>query len=87
MKRTTLIAVSLMAAGSFGLGCATSADYRRDEAVHDANARDAAANGQYGAAQSEQRKAEDSRHDANNAAINEGQPMPQSGYVAPPPAQ
>jgi hypothetical protein len=65
------------------LGCANSADYVREEQMHDAKERNAAANGQYGAAQDQQRQAEDARHNAVKSEINEGQPVPPA---TPPPA-
>ena len=74
---------SLMMAGGFALvvgasafGCATSGQEQQRALRHQQNSDNAAANGQYGIAGDEQRKAEDSHHKATTKAIDEGKPLP-----------
>lgn len=57
-------------------GCATSAQEQHRALTHQQNSDNAASNGQFGIAGSEQRKAEDSHHKAAVKAIDEGQPIP-----------
>jgi len=73
----------MVVAGGFGLlvgvsafGCATSGQEQQRALAHQQNSDTAAANGQYGIAGAEQRKAEDSHHKATTKAIDEGQPLP-----------
>lgn len=74
---------STLIAGGFGLmvgfsavGCATSGQEQQRALTHQQNSDKAAANGQYGIAGDEQRKAEDSHHKATTKAIDEGKPLP-----------
>ena len=74
---------SMMITGGFALvvgvstfGCATSGQEQQRALAHQQNSDDAAANGQYGIAGAEQRKAEDSHHKATTKAIDEGKPLP-----------
>ena len=71
------------------LGCgASSSEEQRRALVHQQNSDDAAKNGQYGVAGDEQRKAQDTHHDAVNKALDEGKPIPpqpQFGDRPPPP--
>lgn len=57
-------------------GCATSGQEQQRALGHQQNSDNAAANGQYGIAGDEQRKAEDSHHKATTKAIDEGKPLP-----------
>ena len=82
---------ALLAAGFIGLvcvvGCTTSRQAQREARVHQYNSDVAAGNGQYGIAGSEQRKAEDSHHEAVKKAINEGQPIPPQTHTGEQPPQ
>jgi len=74
---------------SSGIGCASSSEDQRRALVHQQNSDDAARGGQYGIADSEQRKAQDAHHDAVTKAIDEGKPIPpqtKPGDVPPPPS-
>jgi hypothetical protein len=76
MKRImTAAAVFALVAGSAS-GCATSNQEQQRALAHQENSDTAAANGQYGIAGSEQRKAEESHHKASVKAIDEGKPIP-----------
>ena len=57
-------------------GCATSNQEQQRALAHQQNSDTAAANGQYGIAGSEQRKAEDAHHKASVKAMDEGKPIP-----------
>lgn len=58
-------------------GCATTSAESQAEAVaHQYKADQAGANGFYGTAADEQRKAADDHHDAVKKAIDEGKPIP-----------
>jgi hypothetical protein len=88
MRKALLIAGSV--ALFFVVACTTSRQAQREARVHQYNSDVAAGNGQYGIAGSEQRKAEDSHHEAVKKAINEGQPIPaqtQPGEKPPQPMQ
>jgi hypothetical protein len=65
----------LSAAVVLGVGCASSNEEQRQARIHEQNSNVAAANGQYGIAGDEQRRAEDSRHRAVKKAIDEGKPI------------
>jgi hypothetical protein len=74
---------SMLVASGFGLmvgvsalGCATSSQEQQRALAHQENSDTAAANGQYGIAGAEQRKAEDSHHKATTKAIDEGKALP-----------
>ena len=74
---------SMMIASGFGLmvgvstfGCATSGQEQQRALAHQQNSDNAAANGQYGIAGDEQRKAEESHHKATTKAIDEGKALP-----------
>ena len=76
MKRImTAAAVFALVAGSAS-GCATSNQEQQRALAHQENSDTAAANGQYGIAGSEQRKAEAAHHQAAKKAIDEGKPIP-----------
>jgi hypothetical protein len=60
----------------FAVGCASSNQEQRRALVHQQNSDVAAANGQYGIAGDEQRRAEESHHKAVEKAIDSGQPIP-----------
>ena len=61
----------------FGVGaCATSRQQQQRALAHQQNSDIAAANGQYGIADSEERKAEDAHHKAAVKAIDEGKHVP-----------
>ena len=57
-------------------GCATSRQDQQRALRHQQSSDNAAANGQYGIAGSEERKAEQSHHAAAVKAIDEGKPIP-----------
>src|SRR5438270_10995418 len=80
MKKNTIFALGcylVMGVSAFGFGCATtSGEQQRRALTHQQNSDNAAANGQYGIAGSEQRKAEDSHHKAAVKAMDEGNPIP-----------
>ena len=63
-------------AGVSSSGCATSHEEQQRALAHQQNSDNAAANGQYGIAGSEERKAEDAHHKAAVKAIDEGKPIP-----------
>ena len=56
--------------------CATSHQEQQRALAHQQNSDNAAANGQYGIAGSEERKAEEAHHKAAVKAIDEGKPIP-----------
>ena len=72
------------------LGCAGSSNEQQTKALtHQQNSDEAAKQGQYGRADEEQRKAQESHHGAVMKAIDEGKPIPPQtkvGDVPPPPA-
>jgi hypothetical protein len=75
--KSMMIASSLALALAVGAsGCATSGQEQQRALAHQQNSDNAAANGQYGIAGAEQRKAEDSHHKAATKAIDEGKPLP-----------
>jgi hypothetical protein len=76
MKRTMIAAGFCFAAAILTVGCATSGQEQQRALVHQQNSDTAAANGQYGIAGSEQRKAQDSHNKAAKKAMNEGKPIP-----------
>lgn len=76
MSRITLAAGLWLVVGVLSGGCATSHQEQQRALAHQQNSDTAAANGQYGIAGSEQRKAESDHHKAAVKAIDEGQPIP-----------
>jgi|KBSMisStandDraft_5_1062788.scaffolds.fasta_scaffold3758538_1 hypothetical protein len=62
--------------GVSSAGCATSHQEQQRALAHQQNSDNAAANGQYGIAGSEERKAEEAHHKAAVKAIDEGKPIP-----------
>lgn len=88
MNRPMFIAaITGLLAGSL-LGCAGTSNEQQTKALtHQQNSDEAASKGQYGKADEEQRKAQDSHHDAVMKAIDDGQPIPpqtKPGDVPPP---
>jgi len=79
---TGFLSVSL-----FGCG-ATSNEEQRRALTHQQNSDNAAKGGQYGVADTEQRKAQDAHHSAVDKAMDEGKPIPPQTKFgdAPPPA-
>jgi hypothetical protein len=74
---STMIAVGFgVVLGVSGFGCATSRQEQQKALAHQQNSDNAASNGEYGIAGSEQRKAEDAHHRATTKAIDEGKPLP-----------
>lgn len=70
-----------------GLGCASSSEDQRRALTHQQNSDEAAKDGHYGVADSEQRKAQDAHHDAVTKAMDEGKtipPQPKMGDTPPP---
>ena len=76
MSRTMFAAALWLLAGVSSAGCATSHQEQQRALAHQQNSDAAAANGQYGIADSEQRKAEEAHHKAAQKAIDEGKPIP-----------
>ena len=76
MSRTMFAAALWLIAGVSSAGCATSHQEQQRALAHQQNSDAAAANGQYGIAGSEERKAEESHHKAAQKAIDEGKPIP-----------
>lgn len=87
-KSVWAIAMVCVSAG-VGCGAATSSEEQQRALTHQENSDKAADAGAYGVAGDEQRKAQDTHHDAVTKAIDEGQPIPpqtKPGDVpAPPP--
>ena len=76
MSRTLFAATLWLLAGVSSSGCATSHQEQQRALAHQQNSDAAAANGQYGIAGSEERKAEEAHHKAAQKAIDEGKPIP-----------
>ena len=76
MKRMMTAAGFFLVVAACASGCATSNQEQQRALAHQQNSDTAAANGQYGIAGSEQRKAEDAHHKASVKAIDEGKPIP-----------
>jgi hypothetical protein len=76
MKSVMTAAGLFLVVATAGAGCATSRQQQQRALVHQQNSDTAAANGQYGIAGSEQRKAEDAHHKAALKAMDEGKPIP-----------
>jgi len=76
MNRIVWAAGLWLVLGVWWAGCATSHQEQQRALAHQQNSDNAAANGQYGIAGSEQRKAEDAHHKAAVKAIDEGKPLP-----------
>ena len=76
MSRTMFAAALWLLAGASSPGCATSHQEQQSALAHQQNSDAAAANGQYGIAGSEERKAEEAHHKAAQKAIDEGKPIP-----------
>jgi len=76
MKRMMIAGGFALVIGACAFGCATSGQEQQRALAHQQNSDTAAANGQYGIAGSEQRKAEDSHHKATTKAIDEGKALP-----------
>lgn len=76
MKRMMTAAGFFFIVAACASGCATSSQEQQRALSHQQNSDNAAANGQYGIAGSEQRKAEESHHKASVKAIDEGKPIP-----------
>ena len=76
MKRMMIATGFCLSVGICGAGCATSHQEQQRALSHQENSDNAAKNGQYGIAESEQRKAEASHHKAAVKAIDEGRPIP-----------
>lgn len=76
MNRMMIAAGLWLIVGASAVGCATSHQEQQRALAHQANSDNAAANGQYGIAGSEERKAEESHHKAAVKAIDEGKPIP-----------
>ncbi len=71
LTRIAALCSTLLAAG-----CASSAQEQRKAEQHQYNSDEAADQGRYKVAESEQRKAADSHYKAVTKAIDEGQPIP-----------
>jgi len=76
MSRTMFAAALSLLAGVSSAGCATSHQEQQRALAHQQNSDAAAANGQYGIAGSEERKAEEAHQQAAKKAIDEGKPIP-----------
>jgi hypothetical protein len=76
MKNIVIAACFSLFAGVVASACATSGQEQQRALAHQRNSDNAAANGQYGIAGSEERKAEDSHHKAAVKAIDEGKRIP-----------
>jgi hypothetical protein len=76
MKSMVIAGGFVLLIGVSAFGCATSGQEQQRALAHQENSDNAAANGQYGIAGAEQRKAEDSHHKATTKAIDEGKPLP-----------
>jgi hypothetical protein len=76
MSRIMFAAGLWLVVGVSSPGCATSRQEQQRALAHQANSDVAAANGQYGIAGDEQRKAEDAHHKAAVKAMDEGKPLP-----------
>ncbi len=76
MSRIARAAALWLVLGVSSAGCATSHQEQQRALAHQQSSDEAAANGQYGIAGSEQRKAEESHHKASVKAIDEGKPIP-----------
>ena len=76
MSRIMFAAGLWLVVGISSPGCATSHQEQQRALAHQQNSDTAAANGQYGIAGSEERKAEDAHHKAAIKAIDEGKPIP-----------
>jgi hypothetical protein len=72
--------------GLSAVGCATSRQEQQRALAHQQSSDTAAANGQFGIAGDEQRKAEDAHHKATIKAIDEGKPLPPQTKVGDHPA-
>ena len=78
MRQHSIALLALLtSAFMIAAGCATTSAEAQQKAVeHQYKADQAGANGFYGVAADEQRKAADEHHDAVKKAIDEGKPIP-----------
>lgn len=88
MKNLIIMTGFAVLLAASGIGCASSSEDQRRALTHQQNSDDAARDGRYGVADTEQRKAHDAHHSAVTKAINDGTPIPPQTKPgdAPPPS-